>query len=267
MRLRLAGWSCQQVAHALLLDDDTVRGWRKLFEQRGIEGIASFDGDGSASYLTAKQEDDLKAWAGAALPRSTRQTGAWTLKEFGLVYENRSGPVALLSAPSGSRRSQAGRHSAQPRIKSGGDEDQQKAFIESFGKLLNSLPDSEAVLFAGGPGAGPEEPRDRANERAPADQHSRRDRSLDRPNPIGRGIDRRRRLDDTAFGIDRGALSDARARPCLSRQRALSSPPGFNPGINRCRRLAKDCENLTRNALAFLRLASFRPMLGKPCLS
>jgi hypothetical protein len=44
-------------------------------------------------------------------------------------------------------------------------------------------------------------------------------------------------------------------------------PPGFNPGINRCRRLAKDCENLTRNALAFLRLASFRPMLGKPCLS
>ena len=37
------GWSCQQVADALLLDDDTIRGWRKLFEQRGIEGIASFD--------------------------------------------------------------------------------------------------------------------------------------------------------------------------------------------------------------------------------
>src|SRR5450759_5840682 len=37
------GWSCQQVAHALLLDDDTIRGWRKLFEQRGIEGITSFD--------------------------------------------------------------------------------------------------------------------------------------------------------------------------------------------------------------------------------
>ena len=33
------GWSCQQVAHALLLDDDTIRSWRKLFEQRGIEGI------------------------------------------------------------------------------------------------------------------------------------------------------------------------------------------------------------------------------------
>jgi transposase len=33
--------------------------------------------------------------------------------------------------------------------------------------------------------------------------------------------------------------------------------------LNRCRRLAKDFENLTRNALAFLRLASIRLMLRK----
>src|SRR5450631_122370 len=37
--------------------------------------------------------------------------------------------------------------------------------------------------------------------------------------------------------------------------------------LNRCRRLAKDFENLTRNALAFLRLASIRLMLRKLCLS
>jgi transposase len=35
--------------------------------------------------------------------------------------------------------------------------------------------------------------------------------------------------------------------------------------LNRCRRLAKDWENLTRNALAFLRLASIRLMLRKFC--
>jgi len=33
--------------------------------------------------------------------------------------------------------------------------------------------------------------------------------------------------------------------------------------LNRCRRLAKDFENLTRNALAFLRLASIRLMLRR----
>jgi len=35
--------------------------------------------------------------------------------------------------------------------------------------------------------------------------------------------------------------------------------------LNRCRRLAKDWENLPRNALAFLKLASIRLMLRKLC--
>jgi len=35
--------------------------------------------------------------------------------------------------------------------------------------------------------------------------------------------------------------------------------------LNRCRRLAKDFENLTDNALAFLRLAAIRMMLRRLC--
>src|ERR1700741_4216716 len=90
------GWSCQQVARALLLNDDTVRSWHKLFEQRGIEGLTSFDMGGSAGFLTATQEEALRAFVGATLPRSTRQVGAFIEREFGLVYESRSGLIALL---------------------------------------------------------------------------------------------------------------------------------------------------------------------------
>ena len=36
--------------------------------------------------------------------------------------------------------------------------------------------------------------------------------------------------------------------------------------LGRCRRLAKDFENLNRNSLAFLRLASIRLMLRKLCI-
>jgi transposase len=134
------GWSSREVADALLLDDDTVRGWRKLFEQRGIEGLTSFDVGGSASYLTARQEDDLKAWVGSTLPRSTRQIGAWIEKEFGLVYESRSGLIALLH--------RLGLEYHKPVvIPRKLDEVKQRAFIESYDKLLNSLPDNEAVLF------------------------------------------------------------------------------------------------------------------------
>lgn len=35
--------------------------------------------------------------------------------------------------------------------------------------------------------------------------------------------------------------------------------------LNRCRRLAKDWENLTRSALAYIRLASIRLMLRRLC--
>jgi transposase len=89
------GWSCREVAAALLTDDDTIRGWHKLFEQRGIEGLTSFDMGGSAGFLSTAQEDALRAFVGATLPRSTRQVGAWIEQEFGLVYENRSGLIAL----------------------------------------------------------------------------------------------------------------------------------------------------------------------------
>jgi transposase len=134
------GWSCQEIADALLLNDDTIRGWHKLFEQRGIEGLASFDMGGSAGFLTTAQEDALKAFVGATLPRSTRQVGAFIEREFGLVYESRSGLIALLH--------RLGLEYHKPDVISRKlDVEKQKAFIESHDKLLNSLGNDEAVLF------------------------------------------------------------------------------------------------------------------------
>ena len=135
------GWSCQEVAAAFLLNDDTIRGWHKLFEQRGIEGLTSFDVGGSASFLSAVQEEALKAFVATTLPRSTRQVGAFIAQEFGLVYESRSGLIALLH--------RLGLEYHKPEvIPRKLDEAKQKAFIEAYDKLLNSLGNDEVVLFA-----------------------------------------------------------------------------------------------------------------------
>ena len=135
------GWSCQEVADAFLLNDDTIRGWFKLFEQRGIEGLTSLDVGGSASFLSAEQEDALKAFVGATLPRSTRQVGAFIEQEFGLVYESRSGLIALLH--------RLGLEYHKPDIIPRKlNKEKQQAFIESYDNLLISLADNEAVLFA-----------------------------------------------------------------------------------------------------------------------
>jgi transposase len=134
------GMSCQQVARVLLFDDDTIRGWYDLFEQDGVEGLSRFDMGGSSSKMTAEQTEALKAWVAATLPRSTRQVGAWLKKEFGLVYESRSGLIALLH--------RLGLEYHKPEVISRKlDPETQKAFIASYEKLLNSLPDDEVVLF------------------------------------------------------------------------------------------------------------------------
>jgi transposase len=92
-----AGWSCEKVAEALFVDDDTIRKWRGLFVEDGLEGLTRFDVGGSACQLSDEQQEKLKAWVAAALPRTTRQIGAWIAKQFGVAYEGRSGLIALLN--------------------------------------------------------------------------------------------------------------------------------------------------------------------------
>jgi transposase len=74
------GLSCERVAKVLYLDDDTVRGWRKLHDERGIAGLEQFDAGGSSSRLSSVQEEALKAYVAQALPRSTRQMGAFIVR-------------------------------------------------------------------------------------------------------------------------------------------------------------------------------------------
>ena len=135
------GMSCEAIAKVLLLDDDTIRTWYRLYEEDGIEGLTNFSYEGSACQLSGEQQEKLKAWVATALPRTTRQVGAWIENEFGVVYEGRSGVIALLH--------RLGLEYHKPNvIPRKLDEEKQKAFIEGYEKLLNSLGDDEAVLFA-----------------------------------------------------------------------------------------------------------------------
>ena len=136
-----AGWNFREVAEVLLLDDATIRAWHKLFVDGGLEGLTRFEAGGSACLINEEQQDKLKAWVTAALPRSTRRIGAWIETQFDLVYAGRSGLIALLN--------RLGLEYHKPDvIPRKLDEQKQRAFIESYEKLLNSLGGDEAVLFA-----------------------------------------------------------------------------------------------------------------------
>src|SRR3712207_5528304 len=134
------GMSCAAVAKVLLLDDDTIRTWHRLYEDEGIEGLASFGYEGSACCLSEVQQDRLTAWITETLPRTRREVGAWIETECGIAYQSRSGLIALLHRLEMEHRKP---QSVSRKL----DPDQQAAFIESYEDLLNHLTDDEAVLF------------------------------------------------------------------------------------------------------------------------
>ena len=135
------GMSCEAIAKVFLLDDDTVRTWFRLYREDGIEGLSGFGYEGSDGHLNARQRQQLKSWIADTLPRSTRHVGAWIEQEFGIVYQSRSGLVALLH--------RLGMEHRKPQAVSQKlDVDKQEAFIKAYERLMNTLPADEAVLFA-----------------------------------------------------------------------------------------------------------------------
>jgi transposase len=135
-----SGWSCEKVAGALLLDDDTIRRWRDLFDCDGVDGLAGFHFGGRQPFLTVDQEARLQAWVGEQLPRSTREVGAWIEAQFGVVFESRSGLIKLLHRLGFEHRKPAALACKM-------DPEQQRRFIAQYESLLNHLQPDETVTF------------------------------------------------------------------------------------------------------------------------
>lgn len=128
------GMSCEAIARVLLLDDDTIRTWHRLYLEEGIEGLASFGCEGRACRLSDEQQDKLKAWITETLPRTTREVGAWTEQECGIAYQGRSGLTVLLH--------RLGMEHRKPMVVSGKlDPEKQAEFIKAYEDLPNPMGD------------------------------------------------------------------------------------------------------------------------------
>ena len=134
------GMSFEAIARVLLLDDDTIRTWYRLYQQDGIEGLASFGYEGGACRLSVEQRDQLATWITETLPRTTREIGAWIETECGIAYQGRSGLIALLH--------RIGMEHRKPKTVSRKlDPEKQAGFIKAYEDLLNHLDADEVVLF------------------------------------------------------------------------------------------------------------------------
>jgi transposase len=134
------GMTCEAIARVLFIDDDTIRSWYQDYQEDGIEGLTNFGHEGGSCRLTTDQQDKLKVWIAATLPRSTREVGAWIAREFGIEYQTRSGLIALLHRLKMEHR--------KPKaISRKLDPAKQAAFIKEYNALMNRMLDDEAVIF------------------------------------------------------------------------------------------------------------------------
>jgi transposase len=80
------GWSCAQVAYALLLDEDTIRRYRKTYLEGGKEALLNLNYTGKACRLNQEQLDQLKTYVSKEIPSSAEQVVNFIKKHFAIRY-------------------------------------------------------------------------------------------------------------------------------------------------------------------------------------
>jgi transposase len=134
------GWSCEAVARALYLDDDTVRGWHGRYVSEGAASLADFGWKGGAPRLAADQEAELIEALSARLHTSTAEVIAHIERVYGETF-SKAGAIKLLHRLGFDYRKPKG-------LPAKADEAAQEAFIRHYENLLNGLGADEAVYFA-----------------------------------------------------------------------------------------------------------------------
>jgi transposase len=133
------GWSCQKTAQALYMDDDTIRYWHELYQEKGLTWLAEFGYKGRSCEMTAAQQQALAKWVEETLPRATSMVGEWIEKTYEISY-TRSAIIKLLT--------RLGMEYRKPKsIPGKPDPAKQAAFIKAYNDLLNNLAHDEAVMF------------------------------------------------------------------------------------------------------------------------
>ena len=89
------GYSCVEVGKILLLDDDTIRRYRDMYLNQGVESLLNDRNKGTTGLLKSEQIKKLDSHLSENVYRDSKGIVVWIEKEFGVSYSV-SGINALL---------------------------------------------------------------------------------------------------------------------------------------------------------------------------
>ncbi|KAG6559024.1 hypothetical protein RHABOEDO_001008 [Candidatus Rhabdochlamydia oedothoracis] len=83
------GWTCPQVAHALLLDDDTIRRYY-IYSEDGKEALLNLNYTGKVCWLSQNQLEQLKIYVKEEALHSAKQVINFAKDRFGIYISANS---------------------------------------------------------------------------------------------------------------------------------------------------------------------------------
>ena len=136
------GWSYEQIAKALLLDNTTLRRYFKIYQRKGLDGLLKNLYGGSESKLHPEQCTELKAHLEQITYPSTKPILSYVRQTFGVSYTS-EGLVHLLHRLGFVyKKSKAVPGKADP--------EKQKAFIETYRQLKDEKSPHDRIYFMDG---------------------------------------------------------------------------------------------------------------------
>lgn len=136
------GFSCVEVGHILLLDDDTVRGYANQYINSGARSLISDNNKGTLPYLKQEELELLDYHLSNNVYSDTKGIIAWVVTQFGVCYSV-SGINALLK-----RMGYVYKKPVLTPCKA--DIKKQEEFVEQYQELKRSLPKQDQIYFVDG---------------------------------------------------------------------------------------------------------------------
>lgn len=133
------GFSYEQIATALMLDEVTVRRYRKKYEKKGVAGLMEFRYTGGRPILNPSQEEELKAHLKEHTYLKAKEIVVYVKKRYGISYTV-SGMTTLLH--------RLGFVYKKPKVVPGkAAKDKQEEFVVQYEAMKGKLRSEDQVYF------------------------------------------------------------------------------------------------------------------------
>lgn len=136
------GWSYEQIAKVLFLDDQTIRNYEYQFKNFGIEKLISDNYLGGQNKLSVTEEEELKNYVSNNTFSSAKEISSYIKEKFNVEFT----PQGLVHT-----LHRIGFVYKKTKLVPGkADPEKQKAFIEQYKQLKEKIEPEDKILFMDG---------------------------------------------------------------------------------------------------------------------